>query len=128
MENKKILVIDDSVHLLDVLRKRFAFTIQEANVVTATTGKEGIELARSEKPDLIILDITLPDIKGDEVLKQLKKDKNHPETQHIPILILTSHGPEERSKYIALGAADYTPSPYDSADLITTVKKYLDVA
>jgi CheY-like chemotaxis protein len=108
---KKILCVDDSVNLLQVLKKRFELELDGVEVITAENGKEGLELARSEAPDLIFLDINMPGMNGDEVLKELKHPSDLPpgalNTKDIPVIILTSHGPEERSKYIQAGAFDY---------------------
>ena len=122
MSNQKILCIDDSVNLLQVLKARFQLEMENMEVLTTTDGEEGIRLAQTEKPNLIILDVTMPKISGIEVLKQLKSEN---ETCTIPIIILTSRGPEERDMFIKLGAADYIPSPFETDDLIKRVKELL---
>jgi CheY-like chemotaxis protein len=126
---KKILCIDDSVNLLQTLKKRFELEIADLKVLGADNGPQGIELARKEKPDLIILDITMPGMDGYQVLHELK----HPDkiaadeysTVDIPVIILTSHGPEERGKYLQAGALDYISSPFDTVDLINRVKSLI---
>lgn len=122
---KTILCIDDSINLLQVLKKRFEFELKDVRVITADNGEDGIKLARSEKPDLIFLDINMPGMSGDEVLSVLKKRTYCAETFNtadIPIMILTSHGPEEKSKYLSLGATDYISSPFDTSVLVEKVR------
>lgn len=129
MAKKKILCVDDSINLLQVLKKRFEFELEDIEVITADNGKDGLERARAEAPDLIFLDINMPGMTGDEVLKELKHPSDLPagacNTKDIPVIILTSHGPEERSKYIQAGALDYIPSPFDTEMLVEKVKGIL---
>ncbi len=104
LQEVKILVIDDdkSIHQgFEVLFEDYG-----AKLFSALTGKEGIELAKQLKPDLVILDISLPDIKGWEVCRLLKSDT---ETKDIPIIMLTGVNltPEEEVRGLELGAEDY---------------------
>lgn len=123
---KKILCIDDSVNLLQILKKRFELEIPDVKVLSANNGVTGLEIARTEMPDLIILDITMPTMDGYEVLQRLKKSQaGQPSTAEIPVLILTSHEPSESSKYLAAGAAAYISSPFDTTNLITRVRSFL---
>jgi two-component system, OmpR family, alkaline phosphatase synthesis response regulator PhoP len=123
---KKILCIDDSVNLLQILKKRFELEIPDLKVFSANSGASGLEIARSEMPDLIILDITMPTMDGYEVLNVLKRSKEgRPATADIPVIILTSHEPSESSKYLSAGAAAYISSPFDTNELITRVKSLL---
>ena len=126
---KKILCIDDSANLLQTLTKRFEIEIKDVKIYGAESGRSGLQIARTESPDLIILDINLPDLDGYEVLRQLKhprdlKDNESP-PHDIPVLILTSHGPEERSRFMQAGAIGYISSPFDTRDLIERVKAIL---
>ena len=73
MSTKKILCVDDSVNLLNSLKELFESELNAVEVITARDDVEGLYLARKEQPNLIILDVNLPDMKGDEVLRHLKK-------------------------------------------------------
>ena len=117
--SKKILLIDDSINLIQVIKKRFEFELAGVEVYTATNGKDGLEIAFQEKPDLILLDINMPDLNGDEVLTQLKSSED---TKNITVIILTARGPEKRNKYISLGATDYIPSPFDTSEIVQKVR------
>lgn len=96
-------MVDDDQALLTVLSaslKKFGYEI-----VTAFTGNDGIEKAKSQKPDLILLDQVLPDIQGNEVLQTLKAD---PDTKAIPIAMLSNFGQNELvQKSINMGAVEY---------------------
>ena len=126
MKMKKILCIDDSVNLLQVLKKRFEFEIPDVEVITTDNGEDGLMLARTENPVVIILDINMPEMNGEEVLQELKHPTNLGEgetsTKDIPIVVLTSREPEERSKFIRAGAVDYISSPFDTNELVAKIK------
>lgn len=98
---KKILIIDDE----DAILKMYGIVLSTYNIITASNGSEGLELARKEKPDLIYLDIIMPEMNGLDVLKKLKEDS---ETAKIPVILLTNL-PEQASKdkALSLGANNY---------------------
>ena len=102
-EDYTILAVDDiatNIMLLKVVLSRAKYKI-----VTASGGYEAIEKASKETPDLILLDIMMPDLDGYEVIKHLKAD---PVTQDIPVIFLTAlHNPEDIVKGFKLGASDY---------------------
>ena len=119
MANKKILVVDDEPHLVQMVKRRL-----EANrydVVTAKDGEEGLKKASSEKPDLIVLDVTMPTIDGFEMLKRLKSDD---QTRSIPVIMLTASG---RTNDIFEGqklkATDYLIKPFEPDDLLKAIKR-----
>lgn len=100
---KKILIIEDEKTLLEMYRIRFEKAGYE--VFAAANGQRGIETAQKEKPDLILLDILMPNADGYQVIQALKKD---PQTKNIPILVFSNLGqPEEIEKGLKLGADDY---------------------
>jgi len=99
----KILIVDDDQSLVSI----FSTTLQSAGfqVVTAFNGKEGIDKASLEKPDLILLDQILPDIAGNDVLKTLKGNQ---ETNSIPVAMMSNYSDENIMKNaISIGAIDY---------------------
>lgn len=99
----KILLIDDDQDLSTV----FSTALKKAGfeVVLAATGEDGLAKAKSENPNLILLDQILPDLKGNEVLKKLKEEA---QTQNIPIALLSNFGQNELiQEAISQGAADY---------------------
>ena len=117
MEKKKILIIDDQGALKFVVK----FDLEKAgfSVVTAGDGKQGIEVAREEKPDLIILDVVMPVMDGFEACRRLK---NMEETKDIPIMFLTAKAKEEEMrKGLEYGAADYMLKPFNFKDLFKKI-------
>ncbi len=115
----KVLMIDDDPALVTVITT--ALQTEGYQTVTAPDGKTGIERARMEKPDFILLDQVLPDIQGNDVLSTLKND---PETKDIPIALLSNFNkPELMQKAIDLGAIDYILKyQIEPKDLIGKIK------
>ncbi len=103
MADKKILSIEDDSFLLALLSGKLADA--GYRVATATTGNEGLTKAKAERPDIILLDVMLPDIGGFEVLEKLKAD---PATKQIPVILLSNlGGHDEIDRGKELGAMSY---------------------
>lgn len=120
----KVLIIDDDENLGAI----FETALQKAGLETvfALNGKSGIDKAKSERPDLILLDQVLPDISGNEVLRTLKMDSH---TQSIPVLMLSNFSQEELVKEaINNGAMDYIfKYQVEPQDLVNKVKQALKI-
>ena len=116
---KKILVVDDEPDLLKVTLLRLKKTGYE--VLGAVDGQEALDLARQQMPDLIILDVYLPLIDGDEVAKILKKDEK---LKHIPIVLISADGKTLEERARASGSDDYLAKVFDSGALVSMAKKY----
>lgn len=118
----KILIIDDDTELSTI----FATALKKDgfDVITASDGNSGIDKAKTEKPDLILLDQVLPDRKGNDVLKTLKQDAT---TQTIPVSMLSNFGQNELvQEAIGNGAIDYILKyQIEPQDLINKVKSLL---
>jgi two-component system, cell cycle response regulator len=118
---KKILIVEDEPDIAESLQARLA--LENYVVVIAKNGQEGVEQARSEKPDLILLDVMMPILNGYDVCNLLKSDKR---TAHIPILVLTAlPHVEDAEKAFSAGAADFLNKPYTNERLIQKVQKLL---
>ncbi len=104
----KILVVDDEKSTVDTLK--MSLELDNYDVVEAYSGDGAIRKARSEIPDLILLDIMLPDRTGYEICNKLRKD---PLTRTIPIIMLTGMGETGRIVGMELGANDYITKPFD---------------
>jgi len=118
---RKILVIEDE----DALREFISdyFIEKNIDVVTAKNGKEGIYTARKELPDLIVLDIILPELSGWDVCKEIKKDER---LKKIPVIMLTANShPEHNLLGKSLGAVEYITKPFSIEELDEVVSKYL---
>jgi len=115
----KFLVVDDEQDVVDNVSE--LFTLRNYAVVTATSGKKALELVEKEKPNIIILDIRMPDINGIDVLKEVKK--NHPK---IRVIMLTGIEDEAtKNMAMALGASGYFTKPYSYAELIELSRKLI---
>jgi len=115
---KKILFIEDEEVLRNLLHKKL--THEGYNVITAPDGEIGIEMIKKEKPDLILLDILMPQKTGFEVMEEINKDK---ELKKIPIIIISNSGqPVELEKAKALGAKDcLVKTEFDPQEVIEKV-------
>ena len=121
---KTILVIDDLPENVFMLQDRLEHEGYE--VITAYDGKSGIEKARGELPDLILLDVMMPDITGIEVCKTLVADD---ETSGIPIILVTAKSDAEDTKEgLEAGAFDYIKKPINRIELIARVKSALKLS
>ncbi len=101
--SKKVLIIEDDKFLRELLGKKLSSLGFDA--VLAVDGEEGLEKIKTEKPDIVLLDLILPGINGFEVLEQAKKD---PSVNEIPIIILSNLGQsEDIEKGLRLGAKDF---------------------
>ncbi len=118
--SRRILVVDDHTTLRHAIR----FVLEDGGmtVVEAPSGAEGLAAARRDHPDLILLDLHLPELTGGEVLRALRED---PETRAIPVVVVTATGDEGRAGAIELGAADYLTKPFSSSALLRTVERAL---
>ena len=114
----RILVIEDDAGLRARLVKILQF--EGHDVLPAADGREGIEIARRERPDLVISDLMMPGINGFGTCRALRDD---PRTRSIPILVLTALGSEsDRERLQNLGAAAYLTKPFRTAELLETLR------
>lgn len=121
---KKILVIDDLPENVFILQDRLENEGYE--VITAYDGNSGLEKAYSHLPDLILLDVMMPDITGFEVCKILVNDQR---TKHIPIILVTAKaGAEDTKEGLEAGAFDYIKKPFNRVELIARVKSALKLS
>lgn len=117
---KKILAIDDQIDNLITLKAVIKTQLKDYEVITSTSGKEGIELAIEEQPDTILLDIIMPEMDGFETCKNLKSNDL---TKHIPIILLTAikTDPKSRVKGLEIGADAFLSKPIDPYELMAQV-------
>ena len=122
MLNKKILAVDDEPEVLLLLKKRLVS--YRYIVVTPASGKEAIEVAKRELPQLIIMDILMPGMDGSETAAVLRND---PKTKEIPIMFLTClfTKREERLEGHEVGHNFFVAKPYDPKDLIAEIAKLI---
>lgn len=120
-EQNSVLIIDDEVDILNLLALHLR--LKNYKVYQASNGKDGIELAISEKPDIIILDVMMPEMSGFEVCKKLKESI---ETANIPIIFLTAKSTiDDKVTGLGCGADDYIIKPFDFDELEMRIKRSL---
>ena len=117
---KKILIVEDDIALLNILK----LTLNKSyNVLLATNGKEGVETASSERPDLILMDIRMPVMDGIEALGLLKKAEA---TASIPVIFLTGKVQfEDILSGFRMGADHYITKPFKSSELLESIQPFL---
>ena len=114
-----LCIEDDPTSLL--LVQRVAARTPGVRLLSAEEGREGLELARRERPDLVLLDLVLPDVPGDEVLRRLRGD---PVTAYIPVVVVSANARAERAtEVLAAGATQYVTKPLDVEQLIALIQK-----
>lgn len=121
MGNKKILVVEDNeknrILVRDVLR------YYGYEVIEAADGENGVKIAKSHKPDLILMDMQMPVMDGFAAIKMLKNDSD---TKHIKIIAVTSYAMKgDRDRIIKAGADDYMAKPLDTRDLPRIIQRLL---
>ena len=119
-----ILVVDDEEDILLLCRVNLEF--EGYNIVTASSGVEGLDKARATHPSLVVLDVMMPTMDGWHVLEALKSD---PETVHVPVVMLTARVQgEDQMRGWSGGAADYIMKPFSPVALLETIRSVLHPA
>ncbi len=119
---KRIAYVEDEVEMIDLVRLivgRHGYTVLGAN-----GGREGLELVRKELPDLVLLDLMMPDIDGWDVYHQIKSDER---TRNIPVIVITAKA-QDIDKILGLKVAkveDYISKPFSPQDLVERIEKVL---
>ncbi|WP_319471551.1 response regulator [uncultured Pseudodesulfovibrio sp.] len=124
---KKILIVDDEVHIKMLLEQTLEELEDEFDVelFTASDGEEGLEFIRSERPDLVFLDIMMPKMNGYEVCRIVNEDKELCDTK---IILLTAKGQEvDRKQGLDLGAKMYMTKPFDPDEILKVSKELLEL-
>jgi CheY-like chemotaxis protein len=114
----RILYIEDNEDNVYMLKRRLMRAGFE--VLIATDGMRGIAMTASERPDLVLMDLTLPDIDGEEATRRIKA---HPATRHIPVLALTANAMQvDKEKALAAGCDDFDTKPVDLPRLLSKIR------
>lgn len=120
-QENTILAIEDEDDILEVIE--FNLDREGYDVLTSKNGQEGLEMVEEEDPDLVLLDLMLPDLDGIEICKQIR---NNPETKGIPVIMVTAKDTEsEVILGLGVGADDYVTKPFNPKELVARVKAVL---
>jgi DNA-binding response OmpR family regulator len=115
---RKILVIDDEPGIIDIVETNLLG--EGFEVVSARDGKEGLEKIKSERPELVVLDVMMPEMDGWQVLKEVEMD---PDTAGIPVIMLTAKAADEDYIHgLEEGAVEYITKPFFPQELINRIK------
>jgi two-component system KDP operon response regulator KdpE len=116
----KVLIIEDEKSIIDAINVAFEFRWPDAQLIASITGKKGVLLVRKESPDIVILDLNLPDVSGFDVLKEIR------EFSTVPVIILTVRSDDEDMlKGLEAGADDYIIKPFNYMTLLARVRAVL---
>lgn len=123
MNKKKVLIVDDSATVL--MMEKMILAKGAYQVITANDGLQAIEKARTEQPDIVLLDVVMPHLDG---LSACAAIRRQPETAHIPIVMVTTRG-EEQNVETAFrnGCNDYVTKPINAVELLTKMSSILGV-
>ena len=122
MTNAQILVVEDNEKNMKLFRDVLAAT--GYRTLEAATGSEAVDLATEHLPDLVLMDIQLPDIDGVEALGRLRADER---TASVPVLALTAQAMEgDRERFLAAGFDGYLSKPVNVANFVATVRRYCE--
>jgi two-component system, cell cycle response regulator DivK len=117
---KKVLIVEDNEQNLYLFR--FLLEKSDYEVIVANDGVEGVDKATTEKPDLILMDMQLPEMDGYEAVRRIKQ---HEETRHIPVVAVTSYAMVgDREKILGAGCAGYIEKPIAPETFVAEVEKY----
>ena len=117
----RILIVDDSPSQIEGLRR----VVQKLghDVITAEDGQQGIEVAKRELPDLILMDVVMPNLNGFQATRQISKD---PKTSHIPVILVTTKDQEtDRVWGLRQGAKGYITKPVNEGQLVKAIQEHL---
>ena len=120
-DGKRILVVDDEPRMINFIRMNLE--LEGHQVIEAHTGLEALEAIRTKLPDIVLLDVMMPDLDGFEVLETIR------EVSNVPVIMLTAKGREvEREKGLALGADDYVIKPFSTQEVVEKVQELLGLS
>jgi len=115
---QRILIVEDHPTMREALR--LVLEREDLDIVEASDGNVALALARSEPPDLVLLDLHIPGMPGEEVLSELKAD---PTTSHARVIVVTATGEEGRARALAVGADAYFTKPFSPTALLQAVEQ-----
>jgi CheY-like chemotaxis protein len=122
--NKRVLLVDDSETVIQF--EKLILRGQGFDILAVKNGKQALASAASQKPDLVLLDLMMPEMDGLETLRHLQAN---PDTQGIPVIVVTTKGdPALVEQAFAAGCRDYVTKPVDKVELLTKIKNLLPEA
>ncbi len=121
-QSKRVLVIDDEDGVRDIIQITLE-AVAGWDVITASSGQEGLEKAIAQQPDAILLDVMMPNLDGPATFKQLQAID---QTQHIPTILLTAKAKSsEQQEYLSLGVSGVIIKPFEAQNLVKQIKIFV---
>ena len=121
LSNKTVLIVEDGVTISKMLK--FLFISKGCNVSSAKNGFDALEILEKERPDVILLDLMMPEMDGFEFYERLKKDDKN---KDVPVIVLSAFKEEKQKERLkSVGINDYVEKPFDTAYLVERVSKAL---
>jgi two-component system, cell cycle response regulator DivK len=117
---KRVLLVEDDRYLLDILGSILRFSGYD--IIEAKSGGEAIEKAASAKPGLILLDLNLPDMKGLDAARAIRRNQR---TAHIPVIACSAYGEKEREEALRSGMVDYLQKPFSAQVVKAKVEEFI---
>lgn len=117
---KKLLLVDDEIDIMKVIKFRLIKSGYE--VFTALNGQEGLQRAKEIVPDLMLVDLAMPVMRGDELCRRIKDD---PSTRHIPVIIVTASSMDLHESVKTARADDAVLKPFEPQELIEKIRKFI---
>ena len=118
-----ILYVEDNISNIELVEEILSNHLQGIKLISIMNGTQALEMAIGHKPDMILLDLNLPDMHGHDVLKMLQADDN---TLHIPVIIISADAmPHQIDRLMTAGAKDYLPKPLDLKSFLAVIDKWL---
>jgi len=117
----KILIVEDSIDAREMLA--MLFNMEGYNVATAEDGREGLRRASADNPDLIVTDIQMPYVDGNEMIRRLRAQ---PDSKRVPIIVMTAYGEETGNRAVQSGADRAFTKPVDYDLLLEAIKDLID--
>lgn len=122
MSKGQILVVEDNMDTYELMR--IILELNGYETFLAMNGRDGVNAARKQNPDLILMDLAMPEMDGWEATRRIKKD---PKTASIPLIAVTAHAlPSERDRALKAGCDDYIVKPMDLSELVNIVNRTLN--
>jgi len=124
MTVKKILLVDDV--RISIEMGKMALSISGAKVLTACNGREALEIIKKERPDLVLCDVYMPEMNGDELCKTIKSD---PSLKNIPVILFSSYSDDKDTiaRYFRSGCDDILVKPYQKQELLNMIRKHVNL-
>lgn len=119
LTKKKILVVDDEEYLVQLLKSRLM--VNRFEVVTALSGREGLEKLRAEKPDLVVLDVLMPELNGVDFVETVRRD---PALRHVPVIVISAQ-PDTKTRFDLSQISAFVSKPFQPDEFIAQIKRAL---